>query len=201
MSVCVMCADATPHVAETPGFKVMPTLGCFVPGYLLIMPRAHVLSFGQLDAATLAEAEGLIAALSARLAAVYGLPILGFEYGLAAPGMRRIEHAHWHLLPTTVDLTGWLASRLSEREVGSLADLPGEASYIAARGQDGVLRVYGLGPNASQIRQRIRLRKVLAALDPRVDDDAWDWASHGCRDLMAQTITDLTAVRVAARSA
>lgn len=197
---CVMCTDETPHVAETPGLVSMPTLGAFVPGYLLVVPRTHVLAFGQLDAATLAETEGLIAALSARLTAVYDLPILAFEYGLAAPGMRRIEHAHWHLLPTTVDLTGWLASRLSERVVDSLADLPAEDSYIAARGQDGVLRVYGLGPNASQIRHRIRLRQVLAALDPRVDDDAWDWANHGHQDLMIQTVADLTLAAVGASS-
>jgi hypothetical protein len=194
---CVMCTDATPRVAGTPGLEAMPTLGCFVPGYLLVVPRAHVLSFGQLDATTLAEADYFIAALSVRLAAVYDMPVLAFEYGLATPGMRRIEHAHWHLLPTAVDLTGWLASRLSERVVGSLADLPEGDSYIAARGQDGILRVYGLGPNASQIRHRIRLRRVLAALDPRVPDDAWDWASHGHRDLMRQTVTDLTFTRAA----
>lgn len=34
-------------VAATAGFVAVPTLGCFVPGYLLIVPRTHVLSFGQ----------------------------------------------------------------------------------------------------------------------------------------------------------
>jgi hypothetical protein len=191
MPACVMCTDATPRVAATPGLEAMPTVGCFVPGYLLIVPRAHARSYGQLDAATLDEAEGLIAALSARLAAVYDMPVLGFEYGINMPGERRIEHAHWHLLPSPAPLREWLDRRLPGHRVGALSDLPRDlgTSYIAVRDQLGDLTVY-LAPQLG--KQRIRLRQVVAELDPQVEATTWDWASHGYPELARQTIADLT---------
>ncbi|TDD62593.1 hypothetical protein E1293_43950 [Actinomadura darangshiensis] len=180
----------------------MPTYGCFVPGYLLVVPRPHALSFGQLPAGVLEESQALIEGLAARLQAVYDLPVLAFEYGLAATGIRRIEHAHWHLLPSTADLTGWLDEQLDGEEIGALADLPADRSYIAVRTQQAAVRVYDVGRDADQVRQshrRIRLRRAVAALDPRVHDGAWDWSEHRCAKLIAATVTDLQAPPYAGR--
>jgi diadenosine tetraphosphate (Ap4A) HIT family hydrolase len=177
-------------IAATPGFVAVPTYGCFVPGYLLIVPRRHVLSFGRLDQAALAEAQTLIDELAARLQAVYGLPVLGFEYGISTTGVRRIEHAHWHLLPSAADLTGWLADRLTGQSICSLTGVPSGHSYIAVRSQDAALRVFDVaGP--MEAHQRIRLRRTVAALDPRVPDDAWDWAEWRRVDLIRATVADL----------
>lgn len=206
-SACVLCAGADPDrrtpldglvppgrsriIAARPSLVAVPTYGCFVPGYLLIVPRAHVLSFGQLAEGALSEAQTLVDELAERLQEVYALPVLGFEYGLAARGVRRIEHAHWHLLPSTANLTGFLDERLSARTVASLVSLPGEGSYIAVRGQDADLRVYDVG-DATAAHQRIRLRRTVAALDPRVDAATWDWAGYRCADLIRATVADLT---------
>jgi diadenosine tetraphosphate (Ap4A) HIT family hydrolase len=184
----------TRFVAVSSKFAAMPTFGCFVPGYLLIVPRVHVLTFGQLGAGALAEAQEFIAALAERLGRVYGLPLLGFEYGLAAVGVRRVEHAHWHLLPSEVQLAWWLDGRLPGRRIGSVAELPNDRSYIAVRSQDAALHLYDVhGP--LQADQRIRLRRVVAALDPRVDDAAWDWAEHQGIELIRQSLADLGGAR------
>lgn len=182
-------------IAITSRFAALPTYGCFVPGYLLIVPRAHVLPFGQLDVSAPAEAQSLIEQLTDRLRAMYDLPILGFEYGSASTGIRRIEHAHRHLLPSPADLVGWLNERLTGQAIGSLADLPSDASYIAVRDQDGVLHAHEAGRSAAeaaQTHQQMRLRRTVAALDPRVNDDAWDWAEHRHLPLIWSTVTDLT---------
>jgi diadenosine tetraphosphate (Ap4A) HIT family hydrolase len=218
-SSCVLCAGADPSrstpldgllppgrsrfVAVSENLVAVPTYGCFVPGYLLLVPRVHVLSFGQLSASVLEEAQALVEDLSARLQVVYGLSVLAFEYGLAASGIRRIEHAHWHLLPSAADLAEWLDQRLNSEEIGSLADLPADRSYVAVRTQHGAVRVYDVGRDVEQARQahrRIRLRRTVAALDSRVDGDAWDWAEHRCAELIAATVTDLQAGPYAGRS-
>jgi diadenosine tetraphosphate (Ap4A) HIT family hydrolase len=212
-SSCALCAGADPgqitplaellppgrsrFVAATQHYVAVPTYGCFVAGYLLIVPRAHVLSFGALDRAVLAEAQALIEELADRLSALYGLPVLGFEYGLAAAGVRRIEHAHWHLLPSEADLPGWLEERLAGRALGSLVELPDDRSYIAVRSQDAALQAYEVGRDgdeAAQAHAQIRLRRTLAALDPRVADDGWDWADHRCVELIRATVADLGTV-------
>jgi diadenosine tetraphosphate (Ap4A) HIT family hydrolase len=204
---CVLCAGAdsgrrTPledllpagrsrFIATTPRFVAVPTYGCFVPGYLLLIPRPHVLSFGQLTEGALGEAEALVEELAERLRAVYGLPVLGFEYGLATRGVRRIEHAHWHLLPSTADLAGFLDERLAGQSVASLAALPRESSYIAVRGQGAILRVYDVGDALTEDR-RIRLRRTVAALDPRIEAGNWDWAENRCAELIRATVADLS---------
>ncbi|MEU5885006.1 HIT domain-containing protein [Spirillospora sp. NPDC047279] len=183
-------------MACTPRFAAVPTYGCFVRGYLLVVPRRHVLAFGQLDPGELAEAQILIDDLVARLKRVYGLPVLGFEYGLAAAGVRRIEHAHWHLVPSPADLAGWLDERLAGRRIGSLVDLPAAASYIAVRTSGAGLRLYDVGHTADathEVHSRIRLRRALAALDPRVDDGAWDWAEQRHVELIRATVAELGA--------
>jgi diadenosine tetraphosphate (Ap4A) HIT family hydrolase len=177
-------------IALTPRLVAVPTFGCFTAGYVLILPRTHVTSFGLLDAATLAEADELIASLTTRMTRVYGRRALGFEYGNNVPGGRRVEHAHWHLLPSGADLNGWLGCHLSGRPISSFTELPGspDASYIAVRAQSGGLSVYPV-PNTP--RQRIRLRRLVAQLDPQVDAEGWDWAARNHPELIRRTVADL----------
>jgi hypothetical protein len=73
-------------ITTTPNFVAVPTYGCFVAGYLLITPPAHVLSFGGLGAGALAEAQGLVDSLADRLRAVYRMPVLGSSTASTPPG-------------------------------------------------------------------------------------------------------------------
>jgi len=152
-----------------------------------------VLSFGLLSRQSLADAGELVERLCERMSAVYGMPVLGFEYGNNLPGGRRVEHAHWHLLPSAADLTGWLDARLTGHAIGGLAGLPGgtESSYIAVRRQRGSMTVY---PVPNEASQRIRLRRAVAELDPRVDPGAWDFEDARFPDLIRRTARDLAAV-------
>lgn len=183
---------ASRFIAESARFVAMPTFGCFVPGYVLVIPRAHVLSFGRLGSNALAEAGELVEWLCERISSVYQMPMLGFEYGNNVPGGRRVEHAHWHLLPSAADLAGWLNERLAGHALPRLGGLPGgaESSYIAVRDQSGRMTVY---PVPNETSQRIRLRRAVAELDPRVDPGAWDFEDARFPGLIRRTVRDLAA--------
>lgn len=187
---CLLPEGVSRFVARTPRFVAVPTLGCFVPGYILVVPCVHVLSFGLLSHSSLAEGGELVERLCERMSAVYGMPVLGFEYGNNVAGGRRVEHAHWHLLPSTADLAGWLGTRLTGHAIAGLAGLPGgtERSYIAVRDQRGHMTVY---PVPNETCQRIRLRRVVAELDPRVDPAAWDFDEARFPGLICRTARDL----------
>jgi diadenosine tetraphosphate (Ap4A) HIT family hydrolase len=190
----LLAAGRSRFIAETQRLAAVPTFGCFVAGYLLVVPRAHVRSFGQLDDKALAEADELVTELAARIRTVYGRPVLGFEYGNNQPGGRRIEHAHWHLLPSAAELREWLDARLRGRRIGSLTELPADMdrSSVAVRDQRGDLSVY---PVPNRPEQRIRLRRLVADLDPSIDSAGWDWAQRNYPELIRRTVDDLCPVQ------
>ncbi|QNE74451.1 HIT family protein [Streptomyces finlayi] len=187
-------------VATSEYAAAVPTIGAFVPGYLLVVPTTHVLSLGQLNDDELAGVEDLAHDLADQLHQVYRRPILTFEYGLNLPSGRRICHGHLHMLPSTADLGEWLTARAPGYEIANYAQVPRspDTSYITVRDQTGTLTCH---PVPNDAFPRIRLREVVARLDPQIEDAAWDWQAHPFPELMRATVDDLTAVTPTARRA
>jgi diadenosine tetraphosphate (Ap4A) HIT family hydrolase len=187
--------DQPRRVDHSAAAAAVPTIGAFLPGYLLIVPTRHTTSLGQLSRGELAGVQQLTERAAARLRQVYGGPVLGFEYGLNVPGARRIEHGHLHLLPTPVGaaLRGFLRFRLPLIEVDSLLHLPSmmDRSYVSVWEPGRPVSIYPIANNASP---RLRLRKIVAEFDPRLRGRAWDWETDPCPALMRQTIDDLAPV-------
>jgi diadenosine tetraphosphate (Ap4A) HIT family hydrolase len=179
-------------VATSRHAAAVPTIGAFVPGYLLVVPTRHVLSLGQLTDDELCAVEEFARQMADRLHHVYRQPVLVFEYGLNVLDGRRVGHGHLHMLPTTARLPEWLSTRLPGHEIDSFTRLPrtGHTSYIAVQDWTGTLMCYPVPNDASP---RIRLREVVARLDPRVADEAWDWQAHPFPELMRATVDDLVA--------
>ncbi|MFE5596577.1 HIT domain-containing protein [Streptomyces sp. NPDC056549] len=172
----------------------VPTIGAFVPGYLLVVPATHVFSLGQLSDGELVGVESLARDVADHLQQVYRRPILSFEYGLNLPAARRIGHGHLHILPSTADLGAWIAQRVPGYEIASYTQVPRgtDTSYITVQDQTGTLTCY---PVPNEASPRIRLREVVARLDPQIEDTAWDWEAHPFPELMRATVDDLAAVK------
>jgi diadenosine tetraphosphate (Ap4A) HIT family hydrolase len=180
-------------LARSPHAAAVPTIGAFVRGYLLIVPTRHTTSIGLLPRHERRAVADFTDRMAATLAEVYRGPLLGFEYGLNVPGARRIEHGHLHLLPSAVgaQLRRYLRFRLPLIEVDSLEHLPEDhaRSYISVLEPGRKVSVY---PVANDASPRLRLREIVAELDPRVPAGAWDWQHHPCVELMRATVDDLT---------
>lgn len=184
--------DQARTVARNDHAVAVPTIGAFVPGYLLIASARHATSLGQLTLNERRAVQTLTEQCAARLTARYRRPVLGFEYGLNAPGSRRIEHGHLHLLPSTAGaaLRQFLRWHLPLIEVESLEHLPTgtDRSYIAIYEPGRNVSIYPVANNANP---RIRLRQLLAELDPNVPTEGWDWETNPYADFMQATVDDL----------
>ncbi|MFD0437293.1 HIT family protein [Streptomyces chartreusis] len=208
MPDCDLCQAVSPTVQECalqrhlrPGQQrivatsryaaAVPTIGAFVPGYLLIVPTRHVLSLGRLPDDELKDLEEFARHEAERLHHVYRQPVLAFEYGLNVPDGRRVGHGHLHLLPTTADLAECLAKQLPGHKIDSFTELPrsDDTSYIAVQDWTGVTMCH---PVPNEAAPRLRLREIVAHLDRRVPGETWDWQSHPFPDKMRRTIDDLT---------
>lgn len=109
---------------RTEHFVVIPAIGSFSPGYLLVLPRRHALSFGRVPPGLSEELEDLLQGIAEWARETYGKSVLMFEHGPAsqtARGGSCLDHAHLHIspVPEEIDLKGALLA-FSFHEEGSL---------------------------------------------------------------------------------
>lgn len=110
-SDCLFCkvlnktADNPEHILyESKSFFVIPGTGAFFDGYLMIIPKRHVMSFANLNPEELEEFFIVYNNISAILEDIYHKPIFGFECGSGKTGAGKhktsIVHCHFHMAPT-----------------------------------------------------------------------------------------------------
>src|SRR5712691_104376 len=86
---------ASRTILEQDGFRVLPSLGQIVPGYLLVVADRHYAAFADLSLDALKAADALKTHLSGQLRSIYG-DYLFFEHGArtSVSGGCGIAHAH-----------------------------------------------------------------------------------------------------------
>jgi len=101
---------------RSPHFRVIPSLGSLVEGWLLVVPNTHVVASSRLAASLFSELEVVVDAARSLVARAYG-PAWVFEHGPASEGGKvgcTVDHAHVHVVPTRVDLVAGAAPYLGE---------------------------------------------------------------------------------------
>lgn len=112
---CLLCniynhqTEKPEHILyETNNFFVVPGTGAFFPGYLMIVPKRHIMSFAWLTPDELKEFFQILDDLRSILEAIYGSRVLAFEAGSKNDGagkhLTSIVHAHFHLAPVEMPL-------------------------------------------------------------------------------------------------
>ena len=88
-------------------FVMMPTLGCLVPGWFLVVPRRPMANLTNLDACERKRLQELIAALRPRLN-YPGRETFYFEHGSVpgSPASCGVNQAHLHIVLLPFDLVG-----------------------------------------------------------------------------------------------
>jgi diadenosine tetraphosphate (Ap4A) HIT family hydrolase len=172
---------------------VVPAVGSFRDGYVVLVPRAHVPSFGHLPEDLDEAVDRTWAVVARALTGTYGGGVLGFEHG--AVGFRRrggvcSDHAHQHVLPVPAGLT--VAEEFA-RELGA-RDVPfGVAARRAAAGRGtGYLWLADASGrclvSTSSAGRSQYFRRLVAARLGRPD---WDWHAYPGADSMRRTVTAL----------
>jgi len=93
-------------IIESQNFVVIPTLGAFLIGWLLIISKMHYLCIGSLPDSLFPELINLKRKVKYILNQTIG-PTISFEHGPCSSYERAgscIDHAHLHIVPTKIDL-------------------------------------------------------------------------------------------------
>ncbi len=178
-------------------FFVIPTLGQFIPGYLLIIPFKHVMSNGELSKETLQEFTDVIEDVEYILKLTYPSSpgFLIWENGSGKSGVGKAKdslvHSHVHIAPTMLNSENVKKVSGFPFEEIDFFDLPDYKvnSYLLIRGVDSRKWIISNNPNLYIPRQYIR---QLIALEYNLPGDAWNWRTHPFVDIMHQTVQDIT---------
>ena len=197
---CSMCASVAQPTFEwdrpifhSDNFVVVPSLGSLVEGWLLIVPRTHVISMGSLSAKLATEMLNVKDYVWHVLESTYGC-VVGFEHGPAMPRAAvgcGVDHAHFHLVPVHFNITQTAAPYLPAATVWSRADWANcrrayEASvdYLYVEQRQGVGQIAVGTGFGSQV-----LRRAIAGALGRPDE--FDWRTYPQSRTIAKTLKTL----------
>lgn len=174
----------------TKSFVITPAAGCFVLGYLLIIPKRHVTSIAQLSCEELIEIEGIKSKISSYYQQFYKVSATFFEHGTAdsnhvAPSC--IAHAHLHALPLQVPIAGTFIKHYTTKTIVD-AELPrnyATANYLYISEQDRIL----ITSLQATCRAPCQYFRRLAA-DCNSEKGKWDWRNHLYEENFLITLND-----------
>jgi diadenosine tetraphosphate (Ap4A) HIT family hydrolase len=162
-------------IRRTSVVDVYAGLGAIVPGYVLIVPRSHVLSCGSLDRADREQAFKVAWQTARELTSQLGQQVILAEHGSSYKDGSRsgacIDHAHIHLfpLPSGADPASYLPPGATEITGTDALFASSQGSYYYCSWSE---RYGFLKPEPALPSQHAR--QVWARSHGRPDQ--WDWA-------------------------
>jgi inosine/xanthosine triphosphate pyrophosphatase family protein/diadenosine tetraphosphate (Ap4A) HIT family hydrolase len=177
-------------VYEDEHFVVMPPLGEFMEGGLLLLTRQHILSLAHLPATQFDHLGRLLQAIQQALVKHWGVAPLVFEHGPAADwskGVCCVDHAHLNIFPAPVKIHPHLAGRM-KLSLGSLSEMAklrrAEFGYLFVQENDGTRRAYDGRDVPTQMVRRIITTQL--GLPER-----WHWRDYVGREELLATYNAL----------
>lgn len=165
---------------ETTNFLVVPGSGAFIDGYLMILPKSHVMSCAELSPEERVEMENVIVDVKFLLRSIYSKNVLIWENGSGVDGHGKpktsIVHAHIHACPCSLDIlqaTTLTGITLKQIDKYSLANYSRD-SYLFVINYDNKWYIC-CDTNLYIPRQYVR---QLLAIEQNINTDLWDWRSY-----------------------
>jgi diadenosine tetraphosphate (Ap4A) HIT family hydrolase len=175
----------------TDSFRVFPSIGQLVEGYLLTAPLNHYAAMAEAPTPLIAELAHLNKHVRTKLSLAYG-PCISYEHGVRREGAGGcgIYHAHLHTVPLAAasDPIRVLKLRFPYTEFAHLGEISKESaglsSYLFYQDSDERLFLFDTGPLPSQY-----MRKVLA---DTLGEPDWNWRDAGREERLLATIRRLS---------
>ena len=175
-------------------FYVVPTLGQFIPGYLLIIPYKHVMSNAELDFSTQQELLTVIEDMYCLLRITYNSNnFLVWENGTGNSGRGKakdsVVHAHTHVAPSMLtaekieSLSGFHFERISTEDLSKY----NLHSYLLIKDSADTWRISD-DPETYIPRQYVR---QLLADEYSIAGEQWNWRTFPFKNEMLQTSYDI----------
>lgn len=176
-------------LAETEHFIVIPTIGAFVDGYVMIVTKEHYECIGKMPAEAIGELEQLISRIKKCIRETYQMDTVCFEHGGVSCAKRAggcIVHAHLHLVPCDSPIIDEVRDR------GFTADSISGLSSLQKYGKDNLPYLYFEDTDGQKyiVRERFVISQFFRQLLAHHFglDSQWDWRQHFFLDNMVKIV-------------
>ena len=184
---------------ETDSFVALPTVGAFIEGWLLVVPRVHVLSYAQINDDLWDEAENFLRETARSVESKYG-PVAIFEHG---PSRKQsalgcgVDYAHFHIVPTMSNLRDSAIQAFpnvtwkSCPSVRNLRDYRDCNNGYWALWQKQYSSDFWVGTALGDVLPNQLFRRVLSK-SIGLEESSFDWKKDLGQNLIAATVEKLT---------
>ena len=182
---------------QSENFYVVATAGQFIKGYLLVIPKEHIMSMAQLSPEHQKEFLQVLDDVEHILKLTYKCSsVLIWENGTGNSGKGKakdsIVHAHVHIAPSTLT-----AQKIQQISNISLARIDfsslhrySKSSYLLIR--DDFNKCWCINNNPRTYIPRQYIRQLIADEYKIEGDELWNWRKHPFYDLLSETNEDIT---------
>jgi len=181
-------------VYESDNFFVMPTVGQFRTGYLLIIPKKHVMSNAELSLDVLKEFINVLSDVEFILRSIYKNNVLVWENGSGKSGVGKakdsIVHSHVHICPsnlTSIDVEDQSRFPFEDVTMETL-HYHQNHSYLLIRTID--KSEWRISDSSKLYVPRQYVRQLIAE-ECGYTGEEYNWRTHPYRELMYETRTDI----------
>lgn len=182
-------------VYKSSNFFVIPTVGEFIKGYLLIIPNNHVMSMAELSPDLHQEFLDVLDDILEILKLTYPVKdFLIWENGTGNGGIGKakssIVHSHIHVAPSKLDvakihqISGFPLTKISYEDLYSY----GNHSYLLIKGNCDDEWWINDNPDLYIPRQYVR---QLIAEEYKLCGDSWNWRTNPFINLIQSTCNDI----------
>ncbi|MCI0722878.1 MAG: hypothetical protein L0338_28495 [Acidobacteria bacterium] len=189
MSNCRMCSqlqrlgpvDAwNEPLMESANLAVLPSLGALVEGWLLLVPKQHLISMGAVPDSMVDELHEMKHIACSILQLLYG-EVSVFEHGPSRGNCKvgcSVDHAHLHIVPVQFDLASAVTPFLPEDADWSRGGLA-ECRSAFHRGEDYLYLEQPIGAGRITTHRALGSQLFRRAIASRVGTpNQFDWREH-----------------------
>lgn len=181
-------------LVDTGSFVAAPTVGALVEGYVLTLPKSHVLCAGALPPEDLKSYWEFTSTVREQLDRIYGGTVI-FEHGPSQPDTSvgcGVDHAHFHIAPIDAPLKEY-ASQINPEPIDwhtldSIVELNAlhvdGTEYLLYQNQDQTQYI-GTAPDITSQLFRKAIAKYLGI------SNQYDWKTNPREETVAKTFETL----------
>lgn len=186
--------DINRSIYQSKNFVVIPTVGEFITGYLLIIPKRHVMSLAEFNAEEKTEFTEVLSDVKTMLQMAYNTEdFLVWENGTGNGGKGKakdsIVHAHVHVAPSNLnfqkiqEMSKFDFKKVSYEKLSNY----GKHSYLLMQENENFWRI---NDNPDLYIPRQYVRQLLA--EEHGMGDQWNWRNFPFYEKMTQTRLDIS---------